>query len=345
MDELARSIGAMSRESGLSPSALRFYDSAGVLRPAHVDPITGYRWYDAEQATEARLIAALRRVHMPLNDICEVLAIRHVPAAARAALDRHLRRLEEGLANARRQLDDARDLIEGKGKPMTRINVSHADLDSGLASVRFAMSNDPELPALNGVLFDFDGAILRLVASDRHRLAIASVPVSDIDGPPARAIAPAALLDALSLPARGDVQLRIDEKTISVGDATARAVDAPFPDYQRLLRITPKQQITVAVNDLRARLATGPTRKIRSQPNDAEHDVSVICATGGNIDVIEHDHADAIGVNREFLLEALDASGMDQLVLALDGPIKPLAVLEPGRSDVVSLLMPVRLSS
>jgi hypothetical protein len=44
-------------------------------------------------------------------------------------------------------------------------------------------------------------------------------------------------------------------------------------------------------------------------------------------------------VNREFLLEALDAGGAGQLVLELDGPIKPLAVRGAGS---FSILMPVR---
>lgn len=35
-----RSIGALARESGLTVGALRFYDAAGVLRPARVDPGT-----------------------------------------------------------------------------------------------------------------------------------------------------------------------------------------------------------------------------------------------------------------------------------------------------------------
>jgi DNA polymerase III subunit beta len=46
-----------------------------------------------------------------------------------------------------------------------------------------------------------------------------------------------------------------------------------------------------------------------------------------------------IAVNREFLLQALDAGGAGQLVLELDGPIKPLAVRGHG---TFSILMPVR---
>jgi hypothetical protein len=51
----------MARDSGLSVSALRFYDGAGVLVPAWVDPVSGYRWYGPEQLEESRLPARLRR--------------------------------------------------------------------------------------------------------------------------------------------------------------------------------------------------------------------------------------------------------------------------------------------
>ena len=46
MDEKERlTIGVFARRVGLTPSALRFYDDCGVLRPAHVDDATGYRYY------------------------------------------------------------------------------------------------------------------------------------------------------------------------------------------------------------------------------------------------------------------------------------------------------------
>lgn len=66
MESELRSIGEMARDSGLGVSALRFYDNAGVLAPAWVDPASGYRWYDPGQLDEARLLARLRRTGMPL---------------------------------------------------------------------------------------------------------------------------------------------------------------------------------------------------------------------------------------------------------------------------------------
>lgn len=48
-----------------------------------------------------------------------------------------------------------------------------------------------------------------------------------------------------------------------------------------------------------------------------------------------------IGVNRDFLLQALEAG--DQLTLGLDDPIAPLAIRSPDRDGMLSILMPVRL--
>jgi len=343
MGDRLRSIGAMSRRSGLSISALRFYDSAGVLRPTHVDPATGYRWYAADQVNQARLIAALRRVSMPLTDICDILASRHDPAAVSTALDQHMRRLEDGLADARRQLDAARDLLAQQEKPMTHLVVAGEDLASALDAVRFAASKHPDLPALNGVLFDYDGTSLRLVASDRYRLAVVTVPSRDQHGPAAQAIAPLSMLDDLELPVDRDVPVLLDSHIVSIGELRATPVDAAFPDYQRLLRVNGSRRVTITTANLRHRVATGPVRTAHRPEDNTECEVSVLLVDGDNVEVLDSDHPEARGFNREFLLQALDATGTDQLVLALDGPIEPLAILDPDCAEVRSLLMPSRL--
>jgi DNA-binding transcriptional MerR regulator len=63
------SIGEFARLSRLSPKALRLYDDSGLLVPARVDPGSGYRWYSPGQLEHAQLVAALRRVGMPLARI------------------------------------------------------------------------------------------------------------------------------------------------------------------------------------------------------------------------------------------------------------------------------------
>lgn len=63
------SIGAFSRATHLSQKALRLYDRHGLLRPAHTDPESGYRYYRTEQVRVAKLILLMRRLNMPLAKI------------------------------------------------------------------------------------------------------------------------------------------------------------------------------------------------------------------------------------------------------------------------------------
>jgi len=86
------SIGSFAMASGLSISALRHYDEVGLLKPALVDPATGYRRYRPAQLSQARLICALRRVDLPIAELREVLAD-PADGALTAVLSRHRDRL------------------------------------------------------------------------------------------------------------------------------------------------------------------------------------------------------------------------------------------------------------
>jgi DNA-binding transcriptional MerR regulator len=75
------SIGEFSRLSRLSPKALRLYDELGLLVPDHVDAATGYRWYAEAQLDQARVVALLRRIGVPLAQIKDMLALDPASAA------------------------------------------------------------------------------------------------------------------------------------------------------------------------------------------------------------------------------------------------------------------------
>lgn len=201
-----RSIGEMARSSGLSVSALRFYDGAGVLVPARVDPVNGYRWYGPEQLDEARLLAHLRRAGMPLADIRLVLAgwSSTETELVRRLLRTHLRRLERDLSDARGELSTVRALLDHRENPMAthhvatvRLTVGAPELAAALDAVRFAASTDPELPMLGGVLFDVEGESLHAVATDRYRMAVAQARGTSAGALGARVVVPSSLADAM----------------------------------------------------------------------------------------------------------------------------------------------------
>lgn len=73
MDETTLlTAGRFAVLTGLSAKALRLYAENGLLTPADVDPVTGYRRYGPEQVTRARLIGLLRAAGMGLRDIASL---------------------------------------------------------------------------------------------------------------------------------------------------------------------------------------------------------------------------------------------------------------------------------
>lgn len=75
------SIGAFVDLTRLSLKALRLYEQLDLLRPLHVDPQNGYRYYGPGQIPRARMIRNLRDMEMPLADIRRVLVVVEVSQA------------------------------------------------------------------------------------------------------------------------------------------------------------------------------------------------------------------------------------------------------------------------
>ncbi len=65
-------IGDFSLVSRLSVKTLRYYHEVGILEPARIDPITGYRWYDDESLRKAALVKRLRELDFSLEEIADI---------------------------------------------------------------------------------------------------------------------------------------------------------------------------------------------------------------------------------------------------------------------------------
>ncbi|GIM90488.1 MerR family transcriptional regulator [Paractinoplanes toevensis] len=92
-------IGEFARRAGLTAKVLRAYDDSGLLRPASVDPLNGYRYYQPDQLERARRLSVLRRLEMPLAVAAEILDAPDAEAVVR--LDRWWA-AEEAAMQARR---------------------------------------------------------------------------------------------------------------------------------------------------------------------------------------------------------------------------------------------------
>lgn len=66
-------IGQFSKASQVPSKTLRYYDEIGLLKPSHVDPINGYRYYDVNQLEKTMKILMLKKFEFSLAEIQEIM--------------------------------------------------------------------------------------------------------------------------------------------------------------------------------------------------------------------------------------------------------------------------------
>lgn len=314
-------ISAMAARSGLSVSALRFYDGEKVLRPESV-AANGYRRYHVDQVRCARLVAGLRRIGVPLADIRAAVDASEDTDFAEfvdALLAEHLRRLEQGLRDAGREVERLRALVHEDGPAHVTADCAAADARRLLTAVRFAAGTDPDFPGLVSVRIEFAPDTITAVATDRYRLAHHHVTAR---GSAVGAVtAPTGWVDDLitALENSSAEQVRFtlagDRLTAHLGESSLAVVGVPevFPDHSPLLR-----QVAGA---------STVWSQMHRQTSAAEPSLTLLAGEP------------PVAVRHEFLLQAIAAAGGDP-VLRLDGPIAPLVIR--AADGATSMLMPVR---
>jgi DNA-binding transcriptional MerR regulator/effector-binding domain-containing protein len=106
------SIGEFSTISGITVRTLRFYHELGLLVPATIDPATNYRTYDERNLETAKVIAALRGLEFPLEQIREILAECRDDRDALGQLERQQKMLTGKVRHYQAVLDTINQLIE-----------------------------------------------------------------------------------------------------------------------------------------------------------------------------------------------------------------------------------------
>ncbi|MFF3491810.1 MerR family transcriptional regulator [Streptomyces sp. NPDC002795] len=97
-------IGEFARHGRVSVRMLRHYDAMGLLRPAHVDPATGYRRYAAAQLARLNRVIALKDLGFTLEQVGELLDEKIDSGQLRAMLRMRRADLETEMAAAAARL-------------------------------------------------------------------------------------------------------------------------------------------------------------------------------------------------------------------------------------------------
>ncbi|MFF5183913.1 MerR family transcriptional regulator [Streptomyces sp. NPDC000345] len=145
-DELL-TIGVFAARARLSAKALRLYDRLGLLAPAHVDEVSGYRYYRAAQVDRARLVAMLRQLDMPLARIAEIVGI-PVGAEAGDRLAAYWGEVEARFAAQRTLAAYLRGRLSGRSSEMyEKFEIAMAEVPARVVVTETRHTLADELPA------------------------------------------------------------------------------------------------------------------------------------------------------------------------------------------------------
>lgn len=97
-------IGDFARHGRVSVRMLRHYDATGLLRPAHVDPVSGYRYYTAAQLARLNRVIALKDLGFTLQQVQEILDGKVTTEELRGMLRLRQAELEAAMAVAAARL-------------------------------------------------------------------------------------------------------------------------------------------------------------------------------------------------------------------------------------------------
>lgn len=249
------------------------------------------------------------------------------------------------------------------------VTLGAAELAEALRQVVRAASNDDSLPVISGVLLTAQGAGegssgqpgLRLVATDRYRLAVRDLPGTTVLRDNQQVLVPSKALAELQrlLSGSESVTLRLGERDASfeVGGVrlTTRLIEGDFPPYQKLIPdsypnrlIVNREALLDALRRVRllVRDAITPVR-VSLRPDSVE--CTVITQELGqateDLDAKYEGTELVMGFNPTFLIDGLEAVGGEEIALETIDPMKPATVRSTDGGDYLYLLMPVRLTN
>jgi DNA polymerase III subunit beta len=250
--------------------------------------------------------------------------------------------------------------------PTVRFNESwrirSGELQKLISHTSFAVSTEESRPILNGVLWELRPEMMRMVATNGHRLAKMELPIKTAAAPSSDLIVPPKALEQVRRLFPEDEELEIARGENHLGfrspftSVFTRLIEGPYPPYDQVI---PRDNNRIAVADRAALtsalrrmsvIASDQTHRIRLSFNAALVRFSVQTPDLGEatdeLPIRFNGDPLDIGFNANYLLEILRYIPTEEVKLTFKAPERA-ATLEPeGWSDPASylcLVMPLRL--
>jgi DNA polymerase-3 subunit beta len=289
--------------------------------------------------------------------------LRAIPATATVTLEKDDSRLtlKAGKSRFNLQTLPAEDFphLTVNGEAQSRFTLAQKDLKRLLSQVQYAMAVQDIRYYLNGLLLQTDGEQVRLVATDGHRLALAtqkleqSLPKAEVILPRKTILELYKLLADVEDPI--EIEILASQVRFAFGSTViiSKVVDGKFPDFNRVIPLDNEkifeldrltllqalQRAAILANEKfrGVRLALAPGRLsilcTNSEQEEAEEELE-IAFQGGELE---------IGFNINYLLDVLTNVPAEVLQLAFGDSNKSALFTIPENPDFKYIVMPMRI--
>lgn len=335
-------IGVFARRSGLTASALRFYADSGLLPPAEVDALTGYRFYDPAQLERAVLLRKLREIGMPLATVGTALDAR--PDDVAGLVDEQVAKVADDAAVVRQRAAAIKSSLAGQ-PGLVIATLAGPVLSTAIDQVLTATAYEPGMAVLNGVHVESTPDAVTVTATDRYRLATRTlVPADPAD------VAWAATVNAddlrNSLPdLRHSPRVTIEATTHGVRlrlsgrqDRHCGVLSEAFPDYRLMLAALP--EVTTRVTVPKAPLLGALEQHAAARVSLHAADTVLTVAAGSELPATVTGPPVEIRFEMTTLYPAVSSAIGSDVLIDLRGPEAPATIRSADLGDLTSLAMP-----
>ncbi len=241
-----------------------------------------------------------------------------------------------------------------------RVSLPEATLKELMDRTAFAMAQQDVRYYLNGLLLDLREHALRCVATDGHRLALVETALSAGASAQRQILIPRkGVLELQGLFEAGDgmVELEFGKNHLRVkrGEVTftSKLIDGRFPDYEAVVPIGADKEVRVGREPLRGALQRAAILsnekyrgvKLEVSPNK----LRIIAHNPEQEEAVEELEAKTsvselgVGFNVNYLLDALNALGGDEVLMCLRDGNSSCLLRAPDSELARHVIMPLRL--
>ncbi len=241
-----------------------------------------------------------------------------------------------------------------------KVTLMQGQLRRLIDKTAFAMAQQDVRYYLNGMLWELKPDVLRVVATDGHRLAMCALESAFPDQAPKQVILPrkgVLELSRLLTDEGSEISIVIGDNHIRANTDdftfTSKLVDGKFPDYERVLPRNSDKTVLGDREELRqafTRTAILSNEKYRGVRLTVESGSMQIVANNPeqeeaeeNVSVEYQGDSLEIGFNVSYLLDVLGVLDSEKVKLSLADPNSSALLEEPEHGDAVYVVMPMRL--